>query len=182
MDRNLPVAVGRGLMGRCPRCGKGAMFRGYLSVNPRCPVCGEDLSFQRADDAPAFVTLLVICFVGGAGVLGSDVASPQTPLLAVALFWLVVTAVASLLVLRLTKGAVIGYQWALRMHGFAGQRGGRAIPNKNFLLPFCSPGGGAVWWYQSLHLVSASFATSTPVPATARYLHIAHVPSVLPRS
>jgi uncharacterized protein (DUF983 family) len=81
MDRNLAVAVGRGLMGRCPNCGKGAMFRGYLSVNPRCPVCGEDLSFQRADDAPAFVTLLVVCFVGGAGVLVSDVASPHR-------FWL----------------------------------------------------------------------------------------------
>ena len=126
MDRNLAVAVRRGFLGRCPNCGKGAMFRGYLTVNPRCPVCGEDLSFQRADDAPAFVTLLVVCFVGGAGVLVSDVASPQTPLLAVALFWLVVTAVASLLVLRLTKGAVVGYQWALRMHGFAGPKGGRA--------------------------------------------------------
>jgi uncharacterized protein (DUF983 family) len=101
------------------------MFRGYLTVNPRCPVCGEDLSFQRADDAPAFVTLLVVCFVGGAGALLSDVASPQTSLLAVALFWLVVTAVASLLVLRLTKGAVVGYQWALRMHGFAGPKGAR---------------------------------------------------------
>jgi uncharacterized protein (DUF983 family) len=89
-------------------------------------VCGEDLSFQRADDAPAFVTLLVVCFVGGAGVLVSDVASPQTPLLAVAPFWIVVTAVASLLVLRVTKGAVVGYQWALRMHGFGGPRGDRA--------------------------------------------------------
>ncbi len=121
-----PSQWGADCWGAVPNCGKGAMFRGYLSVNPRCPMCDEDLSFQRADDAPAFLTLLVVCFVRGAGVLISDVASSQTSLLAVALFWLVVTAVASLLVLRLTKGAVIGYQWALRMHGFAGPRGGRA--------------------------------------------------------
>ena len=69
MNRNLAVAMGRGLLGRCPNCGKGAMFRAYLRVNPRCPVCGEDLSGERADDAPAFITLLVVCFVGCAGVL-----------------------------------------------------------------------------------------------------------------
>ena len=119
MDRNLAVAMGRGLLGRCPNCGKGAMFSAYLSVNPRCPVCDEDLSGERADDAPAFLTLLVGCLVGCAGVLLSDESSPQTSLLAVALFWLVVTAVASLLVLPRFKGAVVGYQWALRMHGFA---------------------------------------------------------------
>jgi uncharacterized protein (DUF983 family) len=118
MDRNLAVAMGRGFIGRCPNCGKGAMFRAYLSVNRRCPACDEDLSGERADDAPAFLTLLVGCLVGCAGVLLSDESSPQTSLLAVALFWLVVTAVASLLVLSRFKGAVVGYQWALRMHGF----------------------------------------------------------------
>ena len=80
------------------------MFRAYLSVNPRCPACDEDLSGERADDAPAFLTLLVGCLVGCAGVLLSDESSPQTSLLAVALFWLVVTAVASLLVLPRIQG------------------------------------------------------------------------------
>ena len=122
VKRNVAVAVGRGAVGRCPNCGKGAMFRAYLSVNPRCPACGEDLSAQRADDAPAFVTLLVVCFVGGGGVLLSEDAWPQMPLLAVAVFWLVATAVASLLVLPRIKGAIVGYQWALRMHGFRAAR------------------------------------------------------------
>jgi uncharacterized protein (DUF983 family) len=124
--RSLAVAVGRGFIGRCPNCGSGAMFRAYLSVNPRCPACGEDLSGHRADDAPAFLTLLVACFVGGLGVLLSDDASSQMPLLAVAAFWLVVTAVVGLLVLPRIKGAVVGYQWALRLHGFGGPRTGRA--------------------------------------------------------
>ena len=67
---------------------------------------------------PAFLTLLVGCLVGCAGVLLSDrvfaanVASRRRSLL------VVVTAVASLLVLPQFKGAVVGYQWALRMHGF----------------------------------------------------------------
>ena len=126
MKRNLAVAVGRGFLGRCPNCGKGAMFRAYLSVNPRCPVCGEDLSAERADDAPAFLTLLVACFVGGAGVLLSDDASSQMPLLAVAVIWLAVTAVVGLMVLPRIKGAVVGYQWALRLHGFGGPQDGRA--------------------------------------------------------
>lgn len=125
MKRNLAVAVGRGFVGRCPNCGKGAMFRAYLSVNPRCPVCSEDLSAERADDAPAFLTLLVACCVGGAGVLLSDDASSQLPLLAVAVIWLAVTAVVGLLVLPQIKGAVVGYQWALRLHGFGGSQGDR---------------------------------------------------------
>ncbi len=124
--RSLAHAVGRGFAGRCPNCGRGAIFRAYLSVNPRCPACGEDLSGHRADDAPAFLTLLVACFVGGLGVLLSDDASSQMPLLAVAAFWLVVTAVVGLLVLPRLKGAVVGYQWALRLHGFGGRRTGRA--------------------------------------------------------
>ena len=124
--RSLAAAVGRGFIGRCPNCGGGAMFRAYLSVNPRCPACGEDLSGHRADDAPAFLTLLVACFVGGLGVLLSDDASSQMPLLAVAAFWLVVTAVVGLLVLPRIKGAVVGYQWALRLHDFGRRRSGRA--------------------------------------------------------
>ena len=123
-DRNVAVAVGRGFIGRCPNCGRGAMFRSYLRVNPRCPACGEDLSGHRADDAPAFLTLLIACFVGGLGVLLSDDASSQWPILAVAAFWLVATAVISLLVLPRLKGAVVGYQWALRLHGFGAPRSG----------------------------------------------------------
>ena len=75
--RDLTLALWRGFLGRCPKCGKGAMFRAYLRVNPRCPVCYEDLSPQRADDAPAYLTLLIVCHVVGAGVLLSD--PPSAP-------------------------------------------------------------------------------------------------------
>lgn len=122
--RRLVAAVGRGLIGRCPNCGAGAMFRSYLGVNKRCPACGEDLSAERADDAPAFITLLVVCFVAGAGVLLSDTFFPHMPLLVSAFVWLVVTAAVGVLILPRIKGAVVGGEWALRMHGFgAGRRG-----------------------------------------------------------
>jgi uncharacterized protein (DUF983 family) len=121
--RSLAVAVGRGLVGRCPSCGEGALFRSYLGLNRRCPACGEDLSAERADDAPAFVTLLVCCFVGGAGVVLSDVFFPRMPLLAVGLLWLIVTAAVGLLILPRIKGAVVGAEWAFRMHGFGAGQG-----------------------------------------------------------
>ena len=116
--RSLAVALARGFLRRCPNCGIGAMFCSYLGVNPRCPVCGEDLSAERADDAPAFITLFLGCLIGGAGVLLSDNIWPGAPLIVTALFWLGVIAVVSLLILPRIKGAVVGAEWALRMHAF----------------------------------------------------------------
>jgi uncharacterized protein (DUF983 family) len=118
--RSLGEAVRRGLVGRCPACGRGPLFRGYLKLNSACKVCGEDLSHARADDAPAYLTMLVVCHLVGAGVLFSDEVFPQMALTTVALFWLTVTLVASLLILPRMKGAVVGQQWALCMHGFGG--------------------------------------------------------------
>ncbi len=121
-SRPLGEAIRRGLVGRCPACGRGQLFRAYLKVAPSCKVCGEDLSHARADDAPAYLTMLVVCHVVGAGVLMSDNIVPQMPLLHLALFWLAVTVAASLLLLPRMKGAVVGQQWALFMHGFGGER------------------------------------------------------------
>ena len=122
-NRRLGEAVKRGLLGRCPACGRGRLFRKYLKLEPTCKVCGEDLSHARADDAPAYLTMLVVCHVVGAGVLFSDEAFPHMPLMTAALFWLTVTIVASLLILPRMKGAVVGQQWALCMHGFGREAG-----------------------------------------------------------
>ncbi len=118
--RRLGEAIRRGLAGRCPACGRGRLFRGYLKLASACRVCGEDLSHARADDAPAYLTMLVVCHVVGAGVLFSDEAFPHMPLMTAALFWVTVTMVVSLLILPRMKGAVVGQQWALCMHGFGG--------------------------------------------------------------
>lgn len=116
--RDLGDAICRGLKGRCPACGRGRLFRAYLKLHRACAICGEDLTHARADDAPAYLTLLIVCHVVGAGVLFSDETWPHTPLLLTAAFWLAFAIVVSLLLLQPLKGAVVGQQWALGMHGF----------------------------------------------------------------
>ena len=118
--RDLGSAVRRGFIGRCPNCGKGRLFRAYLKVVDTCPVCGEDLHHQRADDAPPYITMLIVGHIVVAGVLAAEEAWPQSPMWLGAIVWIWLTFVLSLLLLPRVKGALVGYQWALRMHGFGG--------------------------------------------------------------
>ena len=120
-DRPLGLAMRRGLAGRCPRCGEGRLFRAYLKVNDACPVCGEDFTPQRADDAPAYITILIVGHFVVAGVVAAEDIWPNSPVLLAAFVWAALGAGLSLLILPRIKGALIGYQWATRMHGF-GQR------------------------------------------------------------
>ena len=117
-DRPLGLAMRRGLAGRCPRCGEGRLFRAYLKVNDACPVCGEDFTPQRADDAPAYITILIVCHFVVAGVVAAEDVWPDSPVLVDAFVWAALAAALSLLLLPRVKGALIGYQWAVRMHGF----------------------------------------------------------------
>ncbi|MFV0297835.1 MAG: DUF983 domain-containing protein, partial [Hyphomicrobiaceae bacterium] len=106
-----------GFRRRCPRCGVGHMFSGYLKVADRCDHCGEELFHQRADDAPPYFTMLIVGHVVVAGVLSMEqtIAPPMWVQMAV---WLPLTAILSLLLLPVIKGSLVGLQWALRMHGF----------------------------------------------------------------
>ena len=103
-DRSLREAMTRGFLGRCPSCGRGRLFRSYLKVVNACNVCGEELSGHRADDAPAYLTLLIVAHVVGAGILLSDEIWPHSSLLWVAAFWLAVTVIASLAHLASRQG------------------------------------------------------------------------------
>ena len=118
--RDVVTAVRRGFFGRCPHCGEGRMFRAYLKVADACPVCGEDLSPQRADDAPAYVTMLIIGHFIVAGILAADELWPNSPMLPLVVGWSALAALCSLWLLPRVKGALVGYQWAMRMHGFGG--------------------------------------------------------------
>ncbi len=94
------------------------MFRRYLKVNDRCSVCGTELLHHRADDAPPYVTILVVAHIVGALMLAVDEFAPNLPILYHVLIWPTLTLVLCLALLPAFKGALIGYQWALRMHGF----------------------------------------------------------------
>lgn len=58
--RPMRSALLRGWRRRCPRCGRGALLKGYLKVGSSCPVCKLDYSHHRADDGPAYLTILLV--------------------------------------------------------------------------------------------------------------------------
>ena len=72
----LPIA--RGLACRCPRCGKGRLFHGFLTLAPRCERCGLDYSFADAGDGPAVFVIFIAGFiVVGRGAGGGDAATSR---------------------------------------------------------------------------------------------------------
>nr|WP_232962745.1 DUF983 domain-containing protein [Paracoccus tegillarcae] len=106
-----------GAAGRCPSCDKGRIFSSYLKVNDHCPNCGEALHHQRADDGPAYLTILIVSHLAAPLLLWVFVAyRPSTPTLLIG--FCAGTVIASLFLLPRIKGAMIALQWARRMHGF----------------------------------------------------------------
>ena len=101
----------RGLAGRCPNCGEGRLFAGYLKVEPRCEACGHDLSVYRADDGPAYFTILIIGHLLVAPLLCFPFIWQANPLLVLGIT-LPLVAAATLALLGVVKGAVAGVQWA----------------------------------------------------------------------
>lgn len=93
------------------------MFRSYLKVCDRCSECGEELHHHRADDAPPYFTILIVGHVLIGGVLALEQAYAPASWIHAAI-WLPLGVVMSLVLLPIAKGALIGLQWALRMHGF----------------------------------------------------------------
>ena len=116
--RDTALAMRRGLFGRCPKCGEGKLFRAYLKVADNCPSCGEAMHHQRADDAPAYFTMLIVGHFIVAGIMATEMWWPETPALLLSAGWAALAAVSSLWLLPHIKGLLVGYQWALRMHGF----------------------------------------------------------------
>ncbi|MFN3276218.1 MAG: DUF983 domain-containing protein [Paracoccus sp. (in: a-proteobacteria)] len=116
-ERATGRAMKRGAIGRCPACGRGRLFSGYLKVTDHCARCGEAMHHQRADDGPAYLTILIVSHLGAPILLASYMAwrpSAATMIIAFGLGAIVL----SLLILPMIKGAMVGLQWARRMHGF----------------------------------------------------------------
>ena len=110
-------AMARGLRGRCPRCGRGRLFRAFLKVADHCEACGEALHHHRADDAPAYFVILIVGHIVVPLALAVEVAFEPPYLVHLAL-WLPLTLGLALGLLQPIKGAIIGWQWAHYMHGF----------------------------------------------------------------
>lgn len=93
------------------------MFNGYLTVAHTCDHCGEDLSHQRADDGPAWLTMLIVGHLMAPALHVYFVHFRPAPLALFAVFSIGCTALALFLLPRL-KGLIVAFQWARRMHGF----------------------------------------------------------------
>lgn len=121
----------RGLLGRCPRCGKGHMFRAFLKVADTCPHCGEELFHHRADDFPAYCVILVVGHIIVTLALAVETEFAP-PLWVHAAMWIPATIGLSLALLQPFKGAIAALQWSLGMHGFAEAKhrrdAARAVP------------------------------------------------------
>ncbi len=119
--------MARGFRCRCPACGEGRLFNAFLKPVATCARCGEDLSHQRADDAPPYFTILIVGHLivplMVAAALFTDFST--TTHLAI---WLPLTAGLCLALLQPVKGALIGLQWALYMHGFDTRSDPDAMP------------------------------------------------------
>lgn len=110
-------AIRRGFACRCPNCGEGRLFGCFLKVMPHCDRCGVELHHHRADDFPPYLTIFV---VGHIVVPAMTIASTETdwPDWVHMAIWPALTLILSLLLIQPLKGAVVGFQWAKRMHGF----------------------------------------------------------------
>jgi uncharacterized protein (DUF983 family) len=104
------AAIRTGLSCRCPRCGEGRLFRGFLDLRPRCDACGLDYAFADSGDGPA----VFVVFIAGAIVVGCALATEliyEPPLWLHALLWGPLILATTLLPLRPMKGVMIALQF-----------------------------------------------------------------------
>ena len=117
--RLVKPAMLRGWRRRCPNCGSGPMLRGYLTVRESCPVCHEALHHHRADDGPAYLTILLVGHIMAPLLHVVFTNFRPEPLVLASIFSVGCVALSLYLLPRL-KGVIVAIQWAKRMHGFGG--------------------------------------------------------------
>jgi uncharacterized protein (DUF983 family) len=109
------TALLRGWQGKCPRCGKGSLFSSFLKMRSTCPACEQVLEPYRADDAPAYFTILIVGHIVVPLVLLLERYGDTPPLWFHAAIWLPLSVVLALYLLPRIKGAVIALLWAHRI-------------------------------------------------------------------
>jgi len=116
-----PQTARAALFGRCPRCGKGRLFDGYLHIAPHCSACGLDYAMFDAGDGPAVFVILIGGFLVAFAALFTEVAF-RPPIWVHLVIWLPATLIVCLALLRPFKGLMIAAQFANKASE-AGRRG-----------------------------------------------------------
>ena len=99
-----------GLRGRCPRCGRGALFSGGLTLREKCERCGLDYGFADSGDGPAVFAIFILGFL----VLGCALLVElrlEPPLWVHLLLWGLLTPLVGFLLLRVLKATLIAQQY-----------------------------------------------------------------------
>ena len=104
--------VSTGIAGKCPRCGRGHLFEGYLTVAKSCPNCGLSFAFADGGDGAAWFVMLFVCVVGVGSILGVEVAYTP-PFWVHLLIAIPVLIVLPLALLRPVKGVLLNQQWKM---------------------------------------------------------------------
>lgn len=113
MDETLPTVTEsalRGIACKCPRCGKGSIYSGFLTLRPACDSCGLDFAFMDSGDGPAIFMIMI----SGAIVVGAALVVEikyQPPFWLHAALWLPLIAATTLLPLRSMKSLLIALQY-----------------------------------------------------------------------
>lgn len=114
----------RGMMGRCPACGEGKLFRAFVKVADRCNVCGEVLHHHRADDFPAYLTIFLVGHLVVPIAMYVEIAYQPSYWLH-AFLWAPLVILLSIGLLQPIKGMIVALQWHMGMHGFASAKQAR---------------------------------------------------------
>jgi uncharacterized protein (DUF983 family) len=105
--------VSAGLRGRCPRCGEGRLFAGYLSLKPRCGICDLDNAFADSGDGPAVFVVLIVGFIVVGLALWAEV-SFAPPLWLLLILFIPLAILLCMVSLRWAKGILIALQYRNR--------------------------------------------------------------------
>lgn len=117
VERPIKPALWNGWKRKCPNCSSGPLLRDYLTVNDSCPVCSEEFSHHRADDGPAWATILILGhLLAPLMLVVYEVFRPEGWVMA--LGFSIVFLIMALYLLPRIKGMFVTLQWAKRMHGF----------------------------------------------------------------
>ena len=113
-------AMTQGFLNKCPACGSSGLLHSYLKVSDKCHTCHSEFHHHRADDAPPYLTIVIVGHIIIPLMLWLEKAYQPAMWIHWAL-WPTLAVVISAIVLPRMKGAVVGLQWALKMHGFDNQ-------------------------------------------------------------
>lgn len=112
---NLPSPIATGLAGRCPRCGEGHLFNGFLNTASRCESCGLDYGFADSGDGPAIFVIFAAGFIIIA-LFALVELTIHPPMFMHLMLWLPLTVILCLALLRPFKGVMIALQYRHDAH------------------------------------------------------------------